>query len=279
MIIGAVEDHRGREGGALVYPVYSRRSKGLSMGINLFPDRKACTFDCPYCEVFPFNTAVRFSTEAMAETLRERLMEALAVPEAVRDICFSGNGEPAVSRHFPPALEAAAQIRAELAPRAALVVITNGTGLLDGATFERLRRAAVGPEALDVWLKLDAGTEGWYARMARSAVPFARLTAAIKAFARIAPFTIQTMLCAVGGVSPSRAEAAAWERLVLELAAFGGVAGVQIYGKARPGPGDPLASPLPPRALGERAAALRAALRGAGLRGPGGKPVPVGVFL
>jgi len=33
-----------------VYPVISRRSQGLSLGINLNPN-KACNFDCPYCQV------------------------------------------------------------------------------------------------------------------------------------------------------------------------------------------------------------------------------------
>ena len=33
-----------------VYPVLSRRSQGLSVGINLNPD-KVCNFDCIYCQV------------------------------------------------------------------------------------------------------------------------------------------------------------------------------------------------------------------------------------
>ena len=33
-----------------VYPVISRRSHGLSIGVNLNPD-KACNFDCIYCQV------------------------------------------------------------------------------------------------------------------------------------------------------------------------------------------------------------------------------------
>ena len=32
------------------YPVISRRSRGLSLGVNLNPDQ-ACNFDCVYCEV------------------------------------------------------------------------------------------------------------------------------------------------------------------------------------------------------------------------------------
>ena len=33
-----------------VYPVLSRRSKGISIGVNLNPD-KVCNFDCIYCQV------------------------------------------------------------------------------------------------------------------------------------------------------------------------------------------------------------------------------------
>jgi histidinol dehydrogenase len=283
----------------MVYPVYSRRSKGLSLGINLFPDSKVCSFDCPYCEVFPFKTDIAFSTEIMAETLGEILVQARKQGEPVRDICFSGNGEPAISPCFPQALEAAARIREKFVPEAALVVITNGTGLLNEKTFEFLRRAASGPMGLSIWLKLDAGTADWYAQMDRSAVPFDRLTARIRDFAALAPFTIQTMICTINGAAPPATEAAAWERLVLELAAVGqtstnapasgvfpnaagssppGIRAIQIYGKARPGCLDPLASPLPVSFLEERAASLRDALESAGLRGPGREPIPVGVF-
>ena len=33
-----------------VYPVLSRRSRGISIGINVNPD-KVCNFDCIYCQV------------------------------------------------------------------------------------------------------------------------------------------------------------------------------------------------------------------------------------
>jgi histidinol dehydrogenase len=262
----------------MVYPVYSRRSKGLSVGINLFPDRKVCTFDCPYCEVFPFETDISFSVETMAETLREVLAEAIANSVEVKDISFSGNGEPTISPHFPAALDAAAQIRAELVPNAALVTITNGTGLLQDDTFELLRRAAVGPLALNIWLKLDAGAEAWYAKMDRSAIPYSRLIAAIKSFAALAPVTIQTMICAIDGVPPPPEEAAAWERLALDLAGSGTIAAFQIYGKARPSPHDPAAALLPASALETRATSLSAALGAAGALGPGGKAIQVEVY-
>src|SRR5580765_7036502 len=37
-------------GNRFVYAVISQRARGLSLGINLNPD-KCCNFDCAYCEV------------------------------------------------------------------------------------------------------------------------------------------------------------------------------------------------------------------------------------
>jgi histidinol dehydrogenase len=264
MIIAPVENHRRREEGAVIYPVYSRRSGGLSVGVNLFPGKKRCNFNCPYCEVFPFEREDCFDIETMKSGLEKVLTGAGSQNTAVKDICFSGNGEPTLSPCFPAALEVAALIRQVRAPQAKLVLITNGTGLLRGETFGLLREAASGPMALDIWLKLDAGTRSWYEAIDRSAVPFERLTGKIRDFARIAPVTIQTMLCAVNQSPPQQEENAAWLRLALELAGTGKIRKFQIYGKARPAPLDPLASALPISFLEERAAALRKALETAG---------------
>ncbi|MDR2184140.1 MAG: hypothetical protein LBO80_00515 [Treponema sp.] len=287
MRIGPVEDHREREGGVLVYPVYSRRSGGLSVGINLFPDRKVCPFDCPYCEVFPFQTDCSFSLPLMKETLKRTLSRSREQGIEVRDICFSGSGEPTLSPHFAGALEAASRIRDAEAPAASLVTITNGAGLLKEGIFSLLEEAALGPAGLDLWLKLDAGTEGWYREIDRSAIPFESLIAGIKAFAGAAPFTLQSMLCKVKGKPPPPEEGAAWEDLVLDLAGQGGgsfsggpagknpppgIKAVQIYGKARPGPLDPLAEALEESFLEARAASLRKALTELG------KYIPVEVY-
>jgi histidinol dehydrogenase len=281
--IGPVENHRGREEGAMVYPVYSRRSKGLSVGVNLFPDRKVCSFDCPYCEVFPFSSDIVFSVEVMERALKAALADAKVGNIPVRDICFSGNGEPTMSPHFDNAMEAAARIRDTHARDAALVLITNGTGLLNNRTFDLLRSFAAGPAALAIWLKLDAGTPDWYAAMDRSGVPYDELISRIRQFVTLAPVTIQTMLCAVDGKAPPEEEAEAWEHLVTELAASAdraagpanaalsrsaapgqvpGIRGIQLYGKARPAPEDPLAEALPVSYLEHRALSLRSALNG-----------------
>ena len=265
--VSPVGDHRKREKGVLVYPVFSRRSGGLSVGINLFPDKKLCSFDCPYCEVFPFTTRAEFSPVLMEEELVAAITAALERNIPVRDICFSGNGEPTMSADFPEALERAGRVRRDMVDSAELVLITNGSGLLDQKLFSLLRDAAADSLKLNIWLKLDAGTPEWYKKMNRSYLPFEKITEKIKEFAAVAPVTIQTMICAVDGEAPPPEEERSWEKLILDLAtnaltegSGGAIRKVQIYGKARPSPEDPKTTALPPEFLEKRAASLRALL-------------------
>ena len=278
--ITPITNHREREKGFIVYPVYSRRSEGLSIGINLFTGRKTCPFDCPYCEVFPFAGNSAFSLEQMESDLRDAILEAQKQNIPIKDICFSGNGEPTLSPFFPEALKSAEKIRAETAPSAKLVVITNGAGLLQPQVFSLLRETAVnsaaGSSMTDIWLKLDAGTRYWYQKMNRSSIQLEKLIEKIKEFVLNAPVTIQTMLCAIDGEKPPDDEVQAWETLMCELAeianqtdarvtlpqeaankAGGFIRKAQLYGKARAAPEDPKASALPAEYLEERAASLR----------------------
>jgi len=267
--ITPVTNHREREKGVIVYPVYSRRSAGLSIGINLFPDKKSCSFDCPYCEVFPFSSNAEFSLEQLEDDLCRAISGAQKQNTIIKDICFSGNGEPTLSPAFPSTLKLAEDIRAKNAPSARLVVITNGVGLLQPRIFSLLKEYASLPTT-DIWLKVDAGTEDWYNKINRCAIPYEKLIAAIKEFVSCAVVTIQTMLCAINGEQPSETERQVWESLVCELAAntekeanningkiISGVRKIQLYGKARSAPEDPLASQLLEDYLEERADSLR----------------------
>ena len=252
------------------------------MGINLFPDKKSCPFDCPYCEVFPFATNAVFSLEQMERDLRNAISCALEQKTPVKDICFSGNGEPSLCAVLPQALELTGKIRTEMAGSAQIVLITNGAGLLQPQIFSLLKTAATTPLALNIWLKLDAGTQDWYEKINRTAVPFEKLIVKIKEFVSCAPVTIQTMLCAVDGNSPPPQEEKAWEQLIVDIAsnvtktpqAASGIRKVQLYGKARPSPEDPKTSPLPPLYLEERATSLRKALADAV-----SAPPPVEVYI
>ncbi|MCL2277126.1 MAG: hypothetical protein FWC21_04450 [Treponema sp.] len=265
--INSVKNHRERENGVLIYPVFSRRSKGLSIGINLFPDKKSCAFNCPYCEVFPFSPNEEFSVSRMEDDLRAAVKGALEKNIEIKDICFSGNGEPTLSPFFSGALKSAESIRTELASLSRLIIITNGTGLLHERIYSLLTETAANP-SVNIWLKIDAGTSEWYHKMNRSLISHEKLKEKIKQFIFCSPVTVQTMLCAINGKPPSNEENIAWENFILELAENNescdegedrarGIRKVQIYGKARPAPEDPLASELPQKYLEDRARSLQ----------------------
>src|SRR3954462_9498498 len=106
-----------------VYPVISRRSKGLSIGVNLNPD-KVCNFDCIYCCVD--RTVPPTIREVDLDVVREELSHLIELtktgeiwnqppfdqpPPHLRrfnDIAFSGDGEPTSFKEFPVACGLAA---------------------------------------------------------------------------------------------------------------------------------------------------------------------------
>ncbi|MDR2793892.1 MAG: hypothetical protein LBB61_09555 [Treponema sp.] len=272
MTIFPVENHRNRENGSLIYPVYSRRSGGLSIGINLFPDKKVCAFNCPYCEVFPFSTTGTFTMETFKKELMYAINSVQYHSILPQDICFSGNGEPTLSPHFRKVVEVARSIQKKVTPETRLVVITCGAGLFQNEIFSYLRKVIVS-YGLNVWLKLDAGTEEWYRIINRSAIAFDKLIAKIKEFVQGSPVTLQTMLCSIGGALPSEAEEAAWNELALEMAKTGNVKQFQLYGKLRPSAEDPLAEAAPESYLEKRAKSLKQKLIATGVE------VPVAVYV
>jgi len=271
----------GRRSGGLIYPVISRRSGGLSLGVNLFPDGKRCSFDCPYCEVFAP------AWDGRADSFDPRRLEGelaafaevegpLRFPsEPLRDISFSGDGEPSLSPHLGEALGvvAAARRRYPFFASANLVLITNSTGFLDPAVSALLRRF-VSEEGLSVWAKLDAGTEAWYSRMNRSSVPFDSLVAGLASFAQSSPLAIQTMALKLEGELPPEPEILAYADLVSRLRGSGAKIGeIQLYTKARPSPEDITAALTDAELLGVAALLRSHLIRGLSLRafGSGGE--------
>ena len=75
-----------------VYPVVSRRSKGVSVGINLNPD-KVCNFDCIYCQVDRRSEAeTRFVEMDQLLTELEEMIRLVKSGELFEDQKFSSFG-------------------------------------------------------------------------------------------------------------------------------------------------------------------------------------------
>jgi wyosine [tRNA(Phe)-imidazoG37] synthetase (radical SAM superfamily) len=241
-----------------VYPVVSRRSKGISIGVNLNPD-KVCNFDCIYCSVdrrepLPAGTIrdvdlgiLRAELAAMLDAVRSGAIYAFdpfdRIPASLRrvnDIAFSGDGEPTTCPQFDEAVRLAAAL-AETGGRNTdagsvaaikLVLITNATMFHRPAVRETL--AFLDAHNGEIWAKLDAGTEAYYDLVDRSPVPFARVLENVAWCCRTRPTVIQTLLMKVHGEAPPAAEAEAYAGRLREIVASGGrIKLVQLYTVAR----------------------------------------------
>lgn len=242
-------DHRrDREGWRLVYPVLSRRSGGLSLGVNLFPYSKVCAFDCPYCEILleaafepiPGAGSLIAALEREFASFLDRGYAEVWAPVPVRDICISGNGEPTMSPSLGEVLRLCSRVRRShrgILSSASLVLITNSTGFLDPATRVLLEDACR-EEGLVVWAKLDAGNEARFRLMSGSDVGLERIADGLLSFARRSSVIIQTMLCEIDGVGPSEADIVDYAGLLSRLAEEGArIDEAHLYTFSRPSPG------------------------------------------
>ena len=241
-----------------VYPVLSRRSGGISLGVNLNPD-KICNFDCIYCQVDRTRQsetrlvemdALLVELEAMLRLVSSGELyesdEFAATPAPLRrlnDIAFSGDGEPTTYRNFDEIIAACAAVKDRLAlERVKMVLITNAS-MFHRPHVER------GLEILDahqgeIWAKLEAGTDVYYHLVERTPIPFHQILDNITAAARLRPLVIQSLFMRIAGEPPSTAELDAFCDRLNEITAAGGkLKLVQLYTVARK-PAESFVTPL-----------------------------------
>ncbi len=127
----------------------------------------------------------------------------------MNDIAFSGDGEPTSFSNFDTIVAdvAAVKVRRGLGS-VKLVLITNASLL----HRPRVRQAL---ETLDrhqgeIWAKLDAGTESYYRRISRAAIPLERILRNLGAAARVRPLVIQSLFLRQNGAGPPPSEIAAY---------------------------------------------------------------------
>ena len=234
-----------------VYPVISRRSKGLSIGVNLNPDQ-GCNFDCVYCSVDRTTAPTVRSVDL--EGVRAELdhLLGLAVSGAIwneppfdrtppelrrlNDVAFSGDGEPTSYPGFGEACRLAADLIKWHGALAKIVVITNATLLNRPEAQAALAFLDTLSEAVpsQVWAKLDAGTQDYYALIERTKVPLSRVLDNLLLTGRARPIVIQSMFLRYRGEAPPVEEIDAYLGRLRDLIAGGcRISLVQVYTVAR----------------------------------------------
>ncbi len=241
-----------------VYPVLSRRSGGISVGINLNPD-KVCNFDCIYCQVQRVDhSETRFvETPRLLAELEHtlKLVSSGAIydeppfcstPEPSRrlnDIAFSGDGEPTTFRNFDKIIARCAEVKRRHARNDVKMVLISNASMFHRPAVRR------GLEILDdnhgeIWAKLDAGTEGYFRLVDRTKISFQQVLDNITEAACAREVVIQSLFMRIDDVPPSADEQQEYCRRLNEIIEAGGrIRLVQVYTVARP-PVEAMVTPL-----------------------------------
>jgi pyruvate-formate lyase-activating enzyme len=239
---------RSWETNRYVYPVISRRSKGLSIGVNLNPD-KVCNFDCVYCCVD--RTTPATVREVDLAVLREELDHLLGLASSgelyakppfdqtpahlrrINDIAFSGDGEPTSFQRFGEACRLAVDVLEKHArPDVKIVVITNATLFHQPRVQAAL--AYLDHHNGEIWAKLDAGTEAYYRTIERTSIPLRRVVDNIRAAGQVRPIVIQSLFLRLDGQGPPAGEVDAYVAHLRDLIEEGcQIKLVQVYTVAR----------------------------------------------
>ncbi len=234
-----------------IYPVVSRRAGGVSLGINLNID-KVCNFGCIYCEVNRADIPLYRNVNSAA--LESELIAILTlvksgrffndprfsrllkenIPPQVRDISFSGDGEPTTFRNFPAIVQTVIATRAALDLQdIPITLITNASMFHRSSVLQALKDiTAAGGE---IWAKLDAGAAAYFQQINRAAIPFSRILQNIVLAGKIMPLVLQSCFMQVAGIGPNSQEIAEYIQRIREFVCAGAqISRIQIYTVARP---------------------------------------------
>jgi wyosine [tRNA(Phe)-imidazoG37] synthetase (radical SAM superfamily) len=238
-----VTDHnRDVSGLRYIYPVISRRAGGLSIGINLNINN-VCNWRCIYCNVpeLTRGTPPPIDLNVLEHELRTFLDSVLhgdfmkqQVSESdrqLKDIAFSGNGEPTSANEFPQALALVKKILSDVGLLGTIKIrlITNGSMMNKQSVLNSMQQLAECNG--EVWFKLDAGTKEGIARINDVNVNPSSHIQRLKNCANACPTFIQTCMFALDGLAPPENELSAYLGQIAQVKDV--IQGVHLYGIAR----------------------------------------------
>lgn len=230
------------------YPVVSRRSRGLSLGLNVNPD-KLCNFDCPYCQVdrdvAPRDKTVDFDVlvseidalMAMAASgaiwQHPKFADTSEAYRRLNDIAFAGDGEPTTYARLGEAIREVKRLRDKHAlPEVKIIVLTNALLLNKPEVMQALSELKGGP--YEIWAKLDAGTQGYFEYIAGRKLSLQRIVDNIALAGQQLEITVQSLFPTLDGNDPGDAEYEAYAERINEIQATGAnLRLLQLYTTAR----------------------------------------------
>ena len=225
-----------------IYPVVSRRAGGVSIGINLNVNN-ACNWRCIYCNVPELSrgSPPAIEMDVLEHELRVFLDDVLhgdfmqlhvhEDDRQLKDIAFSGNGEPTSAKEFPQVLDLVEKVLGDhgLLGNIKVRLITNGSLMDKPAVLESMRHLA--KMNGEVWFKLDAGTKEGIARINDVNLNPQSHILRLENCAKACPTFIQTCMFGLDGNAPNEDDINAYLALIKQVKDV--IQGVHLYGLAR----------------------------------------------
>ena len=240
----SIHDHsRELSGLKYIYSVISRRAGGLSIGVNLNINN-ACNWQCIYCEIpnLTRGSPPPIELDVLEDELRFFLHEIIhgdymeknvAIEDRhLKDIAFSGNGEPTSAEEFPQVILIVKKILEEfnLLHKIKIRLITNGSLMHKESVLEGIQVLA--KMNGEVWFKVDAGLEESTKVINQVNIKPQQVIDRLKRCSEICPTFVQTCIFTIDNKEPNNKEIDAYIKLI--DSAKKSIKGVHLYGIARP---------------------------------------------
>ena len=240
----SIHDHsRELSGLKYIYSVISRRAGGLSVGINLNVNN-ACNWQCIYCEIpnLTRGTPPPIELNVLEKELRFFLHEIIhgdymeknvsAEDRHLKDIAFSGNGEPTSAEEFPEVISIVKKLLEEfnLLHKLKIRLITNGSLMHQTSVIKSVEM--LNEINGEVWFKVDAATEESIKTINQVNLKPHQILERLKMITNVCPTFVQTCIFSIQGKGPSEKDIKAYVDLINEVK--NNIQGVHLYGLARP---------------------------------------------
>ena len=240
----SIHDHsRELSGLKYIYSVISRRAGGLSIGINLNVNN-ACNWQCIYCEIpnLTRGSPPPIELDVLENELRlflhdiihgDYMQKNVAIEDRhLKDIAFSGNGEPTSAAEFPQVILIVKKILQEfdLLHKIKIRLITNGSLMHEASVLKSIKML----EEIngEVWFKVDAATEETIKTVNQVNLKPNQILERLLNTANICPTFVQTCIFMINGKSPDDKDINAYVELINKAKKI--IKGVHLYGLARP---------------------------------------------
>ena len=141
-------------------PVFSRRF-GVSLGIDVSPDKKCCNFDCLYCELGAAKPIDKIENPPDPDEIISEVKDFLATNSKPDVITITANGEPTFYPYLKELIEGINQFKGEIKT----LILTNSSTIWDKKVQETLNKFDYVKLSLDavspnIFQKVDRPLEG-----------------------------------------------------------------------------------------------------------------------